>query len=415
MPLEAFSPTASVVGILTGGVTAVDRSLLLRQGTAQTRAAKSIQTNFSSRIDAALAKLNSAASTPLTDALRQDQAILTGRKERLNDSIDVVNKSVGQFQYLKNHVYYLRSQITALESGSINASALAEDWDNKLRKINQLILAADHAYKDGNQYYHKNLISAASRTSFRPQSFFAPYNSNGDTLLIGGVYLGVDYFLTETSPGTEFWNSDTARLTSEAATGTLTEYSSYPDTPSGNAEDVTTINFTGFTDNASGNDIVTFQRADLTNVTASITRGGLGLLDAWLYDDFQTSVDANAITRAKADLEAAEGLVLSTEADFKADLQALQSRSTLFDALIDGIEKEINQRLTDIQDDAEAELIALQLEFQVAQFGFALLASRGNTLIFSLVLAQDSRTGDLVGSTADLGEAIVGSTLNIRA
>ncbi|MDG2032978.1 MAG: hypothetical protein P8J29_03475, partial [Rhodospirillales bacterium] len=221
MPLEAFSPTASVVGILTGGVTAVDRSLLLMQGTAQTRAAKSIQTNFSSRIDAALTKLNSAAATPLTDALRRDQAILTGRKERINDSIDVVNKSLGQFQYLKNHVYYLRSQITSLESGSINSSALAEDWDNKLRKINQLILAADHAYKDGNKYYHKNLISAASRTSFRPQSFFAPYNSNGDTLLIGGVYLGVDYFLTETSPGTEFWNSDTARLTSEAATGTL--------------------------------------------------------------------------------------------------------------------------------------------------------------------------------------------------
>ena len=324
MPLEAFRPTSSVVGILTGGVTAVDRSLLLSHGTAQTQAVQSIQNNFGSRIDAALAKLNSATATPLTDALRHDQAVLTGRKERLNDSIDVVNKSLGQFQYLKNHVYYLRSQITALENGRISASALAEDWDNKLRKINQLILAADHAYKDGGQYYHKNLISAMSRTSFRPQSFFAPYNSNGDTLLITGVYLGVDYYLTETSPGTQFWNSDTARLTNEAATGTLTEYTSYPDTPSGNTEDVTTINFTGFTDNASGNDIVTFKRADLTDMTASITRGGLGLLDAWLYDDFQTSVDANAITRAKADLEVAESLILSTEADFKADLQTLR-------------------------------------------------------------------------------------------
>ena len=223
------------------------------------------------------------------------------------------------------------------------------------------------------------------------------------------------YYLTETSPGTEFWNSDTARLTNETATGTLTEYTSYPDTPSGNTEDVTTINFTDFTDNASGNDVVTFKRADLTDVTASITRGGLGLLDAWLYDDFQTSVDANAITRAKADLDVAEGLILNTEADFKANLQTLQSRSTLFDALITGIEKEIDQRLIDIQGDAEAELIALQLEFQVAQFGFALLASRGNTLILSLVLAQDSRTGDVVGSTTDLGEAVIGSTLNIRA
>ena len=146
MPLEAFSPTSSVVGALTGGVTAVDRSLLLSHGTAQTRAAQSIQNNFGSRIDTALAKLNSATATPLTDALRRDQAVLTGRKERLNDAIEVVNKSLGQFQYLKNHVYYLRSQITALENGSISASALAEDWDNKLRKINQLILATERSF-----------------------------------------------------------------------------------------------------------------------------------------------------------------------------------------------------------------------------------------------------------------------------
>ena len=148
---------------------------------------------------------------------------------------------------------------------------------------------------------------------------------------------------------------------------------------------------------------------------ASITRGGLGLMDAWLYDDFQTSIDANTITRAKTDLEAAEGLILSTESDFKADLVTLQSRSTLFDALIDGIEKQINERIRDIQNDEEAEFIALQLEFQVAQFDFALLASRGNTLVFSLILAQDSRSGEVLGSTSNMGKAVVGSTLNVQA
>ena len=63
MPLEAFSPTSRVVGILTGGVTAVDRSLLLSHGTAQTRAARSIQNNFGSRIDAALARGRSVDAT----------------------------------------------------------------------------------------------------------------------------------------------------------------------------------------------------------------------------------------------------------------------------------------------------------------------------------------------------------------
>jgi len=415
MPLDAFSSTASIVGTLNGGVTAVDRSILLSQGVAQTRASQSIQSSFSSRIDAALAKLNGTTSTPLTDALRREQAILTGRKERLNEAVDILNKSLDQFQFLRNHVTYLRGQVAALEAGDITASALAEDWDNKLRKINQLVLAAGDTYEDAGVYYQKNLISSSSRTTFQTQSFLAPYNSDGDTYLISGVYLGVDYFLTETSPGSEFWNSDTARLGSEEATGTLAEYTSFPNTPTGNTEDVTSINFTGFTDNSGSNDVVTFQQTDLTNVTATITRGGLGLLDAWLYDDFQTSVDANTLTRARADLDAAEGLILTTEASFRADLQTLQSRTTIFDGLIDGIEKEINQRVTDVQEDAEAELIALQLEFQVSQFQFALLASRGNTLIFSLILAQDSGTGDVVGSTAATGEAVVGSTLSVQA
>ena len=96
-------------------------------------------------------------------------------------------------------------------------------------------------------------------------------------------------------------------------------------------------------------------------------------------------------------------------------MATLQSRSTIFDGLIEGIEKEISQRVTNIQEDAEAELLALQLEFQVSQFEFALLAARGNTLIFSLILAQDNGTGDVVGSTKASGEAVVGSTLSVRA
>ena len=207
------------------------------------------------------------------------------------------NKSLNQFQFLKNHVEYLEGEITKLEADTITASALATDWDNKLRKINQLIMAADELYEDAGTYYQKNLIGRLSRTSFQTQTFLAPYNSNGDNHLISGIYLGVDYFLTETSPGSEFWNSDTASVGSEEATGTLTEYTSFPDSPTGNTEDVTNINFTGFTNNSGSGDVVTFRQTDGTNVTATITRGGLGLLDAWLYDDFSTSVDSNSKKR----------------------------------------------------------------------------------------------------------------------
>jgi len=414
MPLEAFSSTASIVGALNQGVTEVGRSLLLKSGITQTTAAGSIQNIFASRIDTALANLNAANSTPVSDSLRQEQAILTGRKDRINNAINVLNKSLNQFQFLKNHVEYLEGEITKLEADTITASALATDWDNKLRKINQLIMAADESYEEAGSFYQKNLIGHLSRTSFQTQTFLAPYNSNGDNLLISGIYLGVDYFLTETSPGSEFWNSDTARAVSEEATGTLTEYTSFPNSPTGNTENVTSLNFTGFTDNNGSDDVVTFQQTNGTNVTATITRGGLGLLDAWLYDDFSTSVDSNSISRAKADLNLAESKILLAEAEFRTDLETLKSRANLFDALTAGIEKEIDERVSNLRSEKEAELSALQLVFQVAQFNFALLASRGNTLVFSLILAQDSQKGDVVGSTAAIGEALVGSTLSVQ-
>ncbi len=415
MTVEAFSSTATIVGAITGGVEAVDRALLLSRGTAQSSVAKSLQEQFGSRIDAALANLNDGVSNAKTQALAREQAVLIGRKSRITEAVEVISQALSQFDFLKNHITYLEEQITSLENGDITASELATDWDNKLRKINQLSDAGDEQYFDGGLYYQKNLIGSLSRETFLTQNLYAPFNSEGDLYQIAGVYLGTDYHLTETSPGSEVWYSDVGFLGSEDATGTLTEYTSFPNTPTGNTEDVTTINFTGFTDNAGSDDVVTFNMTDATPVTATVNRGGLGILDAWLYDDFSTAVDANAIERAKADLNAAEGKILTAQAEFRADLQALQSRSSIFDSLIDGIEKEIQANIQDVRDDQEADLLALQLEFEVAKFGLSLLAARGSTLVFSLIIAQDAGTGDVPASTKRSGEAVLGATLNVRA
>ena len=89
---------------------------------------------------------------------------------------------------------------------------------------------------------------------------------------------------------------------------------------------------------------------------------------------------------AKDDLDSAESLLLLTEADFRNDLFTLQSRASLFDVQIEGIDKQIANIVEDIQSEQEAEILALQLEFEVSRFQFALLAARGNTLVFSLLI-----------------------------
>ncbi|MBT4937992.1 MAG: hypothetical protein HON14_02590, partial [Rhodospirillaceae bacterium] len=346
MPLDAFSPSATIIGSLTGGVTSVDRILVNRSGQAQAQAAKSIQNLFASRIDGALANLGASNSTAISEQLLRDQSHLISRKERVNQAIGVISQALDQFDYLKNHIDYLQEQITDLENGDITAAELSVDWDNKLRKINQLARVASESIKDGSAYYQKNLINSSSRSNFSTQTLFAPYNSAGDTLQVDGVYLGTDYYITEDSSG-DFWNSDTAFLNLEDDVGTLTEYSDYPDTATGQSDTVTDLTLNSY-DASTG--AIDFDLSGGGNITGVVSGGGLALLDAWVYGDFDSGhADyATNLQNAKDALDAAEGLVLTTQAEFLNDRATLQSRASVFDAQIGGISSQVAALIEDI-------------------------------------------------------------------
>ena len=409
MAATAFDPTISIVNTLSGGVNSIDRVLVLARGNAQSIAASSLTKQFASRIDAALAKLDQSATTPISEALLHQQSQLISRKDRINDSIGVLNQSFTQIGFLRNHVDYLQEQVTELEAGNITAADFAVDFDNKLRKINQLSSAGAQSFKDAGIYFQKNLIGSLSRSSFSTQTLFAPYNSDGDTLQIDGVYLGTDYYITEDASG-DIFKSDTGYAASEDAVGTLTEYSSDHVTATGVTDTVTDLTFTSI-DSSDNVNFTLSSGNGSTAISGQLTRGGLGLLDAWLYANFDTSTDSTPITRIKADLDEAESLLLLTEADFLADRATLQSRATVFDTIIGGLQNEILSIAEDIQSDRQATLLAAELEFQVAQFQFSLLASRGNTLVFSLVLSQDS---GIQRSTQASSEAVLGATLSVN-
>ena len=62
----------------------------------------------------------------------------------------------------------------------------------------------------------------------------------------------------------------------------------------------------------------------------------------------------------------------------------------IFSSKIEGISKEIDDIIEDIQDEARANVLARQLEYTVAEFDFTLLAARTNTLVQSILISQDS-------------------------
>ena len=308
MPLEAFNSSASIIDVLTGGVNSVGRSLLLGQQGIQTNAVRSIEESFASRIDEAIARLNQTDTNPKISALRREQSILASRKERLNQAIELLNKTLTQTKLIKNALNHLQDILGGLNDNSSEAetSAVARDWDNTLRKINILVEGATVTYKDGGVSYELNLIkSDGSRTRFPNRSFLAPFNSNGDTHLVNGSYLGTDYFLTE-HDGTLFWNSNTGFLDTEAATGTLTEFSSqagFPGSPTGRTESVTSINTNNILVERFSDGPLTIVAAAQAAVTAALA-GGASQADAFAAAGPAAQAAANAIGMSQEEFEA---------------------------------------------------------------------------------------------------------------
>jgi hypothetical protein len=595
MQLDEFNRTSSLVGALNGGVTSIERALLNIGSLAKNQAASSVQKIMASRIDKALAKLNNSPTTALSDQLKINQSLLISRKNGVNESIEVVSKSLAQINDIRNHIDYLRKRLTFLENGDLTAAETAEEWDNIIRRIQVSSRAAGGIIKEGNVLTPKNLINTEYRDTFKTQNIYAPYtNQVGDLHRIDGVYLGTDYYITEDVSG-DFWNSDTNTLETDAQIGTLTEFSNYPNnTKTGQYETLATlrvntyddatgaINFTlggysqrmsdtepnndmanaqfmarqsfkttpqaeidagngnsdlgnqtlpwtsiaGFISNtaastaatqdydwfkfdlqagevlifdvdyASGVESVALGGDDFdpwldvydhtgtnrvafnddspssqggggsgttatgreydsyiaytaptdgfyyvrmkaydytdhtdagagnyvinTSITPTptstflgggdidgiVTGGGLALLDAWIYKNFESQA---SIDQAKDALDAAEALVLNTEASFLHDRATLESRASIFGSQIDGMSKEIRDLIEDVEDEARAELLARQLEYTIAQFDFTLLAARSNTLIQSILISQDSSG---YGKSTQENTARIGITLN---
>jgi hypothetical protein len=157
---------------------------------------------------------------------------------------------------------------------------------------------------------------------------------------------------------------------------------------------------------------VLFTPSGGSSTTADITRGGLNILDAWMYKDFGTE---NLLNHVAKDLGKARGLVLTREAQLRLNTRILQSRANLFDPQIAGIEREISDITETSLSEKEAIVVSLKLAFQVAQFNLAILASRGSTIVSSLLLSQDNFNNGLGSSFKATGNALLGATLSIQA
>lgn len=406
MPLTAFDPDVTLASILTG-VKTIDRALITSRGSAQLAAAQSVEDIFQARLDAAITANAKPATNAVTEALLREQSLLVSRKSRVAEAASTLSKTLTQIDFLQTHLDHLNSQLTALEAGSITAAEVAADWDNKLRKINIIVFDAGKVmFEDGTVSHKTNLLGSRSRISEDPVTIFAPYSTSSTSLLIEGKYLGTDYTLTDQNGA--FAISDIAFRASEGDSGTLTAYAAngFPDTiiSTFSIPSVTLVSYNENTERTVFND-------GSRNITTFLSRRGMGLLDAWLYDRFENSNDIN---RAQADLIAAEAALLTKEAAFKANLAQLQSGATFINSFITGLDREIENEIEKIKDERDANLRSVQFEFEVAKFNFSLLAARGNTIIKAMLIAKDTMDRSFADTTK-FGDSITGSLVTATA
>ena len=132
-------------------------------------------------------------------------------------------------------------------------------------------------------------------------------------------------------------------------------------------------------------------------------------------EDLGVTFIANAVGARDVVNTGAMSKVVFAEKQFKHALDTLQSRANLFDPLIAGIETEISDITETSLSEREAIVSSLKLASQVAQFDLALLASRGSTLVSSLLLSQDNFNNGVGSSFKATGNALLGATLSIQA
>ena len=405
--IAAFDPRITLTNTVTGGVNTIDRAIVLQAGEQQKTAAARIQEIFAGRIGDAQTALDASSNGATIDSLTQSQSLLASRKDRVNQALGLLNSAQTQIDFIKSNIGYLRDQVDSYQAGDITASELITTWDNVLRTINTNSDDAAKLYKDAGVYFQRNLLGSSSRTTYTPQTVIAPTSINGNTIQIDGIYLGSDYYITEDGTGDVYLSTAGFRA-DQTDTAQLVEYTSYPDTPSGVTADTSTITVNSF-DTTSGT--IQFTSAGTGTVDGTLTRGGLGLLDSFLYQSGGTGTfDA---TTAEVDLDAAEATALDAQSQFRYARQTLASQVDLYNNQITALQRDITQQVSQVRSDREAKLVSEQLKYAIARFNFTLLAAKGNTLIRSLMNAQDNQ-GKNEFDTVRSGQLVSGSLVDVQ-
>ncbi|WP_135076022.1 hypothetical protein [Terasakiella sp. SH-1] len=253
---------------------------------ATTRLNKQMSNDFNKRIEEEVTRINDSYSIERNSVLREGD-LLKKYREELTDSLDVISNTKtrleGVLSSLDNMIINVNKATESENDPDVNfmAHGYAAAHDSYYRRIEDLI----------NNTRTTNLL-VSDTTSVR-----YPLNENGVSALIYGSDIKTNYYLTDQNDET-WYPEQSGQL--------LRVYESYP------FEEGTEVASMKYDqglqlDSYTAPDTVAFTTAANTaspqNYTATITREGIGITNAWLYGGL---ADSSNRERALEDINAAK-------------------------------------------------------------------------------------------------------------
>jgi hypothetical protein len=209
----------------------------------------------------------------------------------IKNAIDSIDKAVVQAKKIKDMIFDMK---VYLESATKDPTYYAQEFNRKLTDINNAVTDAQGVY---------DLLGAKSRTNYEAKDYDLNVDGNRTTFLVQGYNMSDDYMVTDTDG--KVWVPDMY--------SSIKRYNNY-DSNDVNISTTFSVNQSASTGSGSATNYV-ITRTD-TNYSSSsvdftaggvaysgtVSKGGLGIGQSWLYGAFQ---DNAGIAQATSDVNSA--------------------------------------------------------------------------------------------------------------
>ncbi len=281
--------------------------------------------------------------------LQERQLKLLGIKNGFADAAELLNKTDTGLKAVESELTIVKTTLSGL--GPTSTAQDRADAANTLKeaidKVNTYVNVAEAG--------GLNLIGTPTLLEFTTDTLQTTYGLRNEFIKVTGQFNGIDSYLTDGSGNTYVIDRNLQQLV---------QYSSYPDTATGttyNLADLVVSNFDEATDQGTLSGPVAF--------TATVTRGGVGVLDPELYENFATDA---AVTRALADVDAALNSIAQAKVTFGDAMMKLKNALGDVQTELDVVDRDIGAEIARNLSEREAEERAAELAYYSTTYSLEL-------------------------------------------